>query len=276
MCSTACRRASWSAGATRRRRRRRGRIRCSHRSGCRPRPRPRRTPAGRAGPGLRTDTPSGPDVLCASASITMSPLGASPSLFLKYASTASWLQPVAPSASHASKSPGMPTDVRHVVDPGATAEHLPPRHHHPAVAQAHARAARVGCVHPIRLRIELQWRTRDRHRRRGRWWPTRFDERNRAIRILGEPRRDDGPRRSPTHDNEIKRIRHASERTRGRETTSGRYNQCARRASLPPRTYQDSVASVVAAFLTASVTTHDAESKPRDCPAQRHHEAEQP
>ena len=92
---------------------------------------------------------------------------------------------------------GMPTDVRHVVDPGATAEHLPARHHHPAVAQAPARAARVGCVHPIRLRIELQWRTRDRHRRRGRWWPTRFDERNRAIRILGEPRRDRRPPQIP-------------------------------------------------------------------------------
>ena len=43
----------------------------------------------RRSPGARTETPSGPVVLCASASTTMSPLGARPSLFLKYGSTSS-------------------------------------------------------------------------------------------------------------------------------------------------------------------------------------------
>ena len=50
--------------------------------------------------------------------------------------------PSRPPSAHASKSPGMAADVRHVVDARRAAEHLAARHHHPAVARGRARPRR--------------------------------------------------------------------------------------------------------------------------------------
>ena len=86
-CSTACPAACWFAEAKRRRPHRRGRDHCSHRAEC-------RLPSGSLtksrAPGItgeRTETPIGPSLLCAGASITISSLDANPSLFRKYGST---------------------------------------------------------------------------------------------------------------------------------------------------------------------------------------------
>src|SRR5215469_10294202 len=80
--------------------------------------------------GSRTETPRGPVVLCAAASMTISSLAAKPSLLRKYGSTSC----VAP-ADCAARRPGikvagMAAHIHHVVDARRTAEHLAVRNWH--------------------------------------------------------------------------------------------------------------------------------------------------
>ena len=104
----------------------------------------------------------------------------------------------------------MAAHVGHIVDPGRASEHLPARHHHPAVGEAEPGVAGVGGIHPVRLRVQLQRRTGRRHQLRGGRRAPRFHQSHPTSGILGEPSRDDRTGRPGTHDDKIKLFRHDS------------------------------------------------------------------
>ena len=128
---------------------------------------------------------------------------------------------------------GMTTDVRHVVDAGRAAEHLPARDHHAALGETEPRVARIRGVHPVGVGVPLQRRACRRHQLLDRRCTTGFDQRHPARRILGEPRGDDRARGPAAHDDDIEHRDHrfgayprpgtgAGGRARSRATTQGR------------------------------------------------------
>ena len=200
-CSTACRPGWWSAGATRHRRGHRGRVRCSHRGD-----------AGRhggvdellrAGEHRRAHGDAeGTGGVVRSASITMSPLGASPSLFLKYGSTSR----VAPTGGAlrrpAVEVAGMAAHVRHVVDPRRPAEHLAPRHHHPPVGQPEPGTSRHRRCTSSPSRVPLKRGDAAGIDSAAGGGPPASTSAT-VVRVLGEPSRDHRSRGPATDHDEI-------------------------------------------------------------------------
>ena len=120
-------------------------------------------------------------------STTMSPLAASPSLFLKYARTASVTPTRRASVGPRVEVPRVPTDVRHVVDARGATEHLPARDRSCGRRGDRRPAPPASAVYIQSVSgVELQRRARDRHRLDGWGRSSRFDKRDRARGILGE------------------------------------------------------------------------------------------
>ena len=207
-CSTACRPGWWSGGATRRRPGHRGRVRCSHRAGCRP---PRRPPRTRARPrsiGARTETPRGPVVSCAGASIGDVVAGREPLALLEVRQHVAVAPPGGAALRPGVEVARMAPHVGHVVHARRSAEHLAPRHHHPPVRQPESALAGIGGVHPVRLGVLLQRRARRGDQLLGRRPPARLEQRHPAGRILGETSRDHRSGGSGAHHDEIEGLGH--------------------------------------------------------------------
>ena len=113
-------------------------------------------------------------------------------------------------------------DIGHVVDPRRPAEHLAPRHHHPTAIETEATPAGIGRVHPVRLGVLLQCRTRSRHRLVRRWHIACLDEHHATTRILREPGGDHGAGRTSTNHDEISHLVHSPTLPSYPASTTGR------------------------------------------------------
>ena len=103
---------------------------------------------------------------------------------------------------------GVPPHVRHVVQAGGAAEHLPPGHHHLAPDQALSDPTGVAVVHPVGRGVVLQARDRGRHQLRGRRRAAGLEQAHLDLRVLAQAGGDHGARRSRPHDHVVIRRAH--------------------------------------------------------------------